>query len=215
MAKRGPKPKATQTGRSVVFSSRMAPELKAALDEAAEKAGRTLSEEIQRRLRRTFVDDEQVAERFGDRQTYRLLQLIATAIKLVPHSHLSSGPREFWLQDAGLFDITMKLIVRMLETVRPDGDPSGLHVNHDAPSEDVARIREFFVNQLADLMWLEVVKADPDLPLMKGTDWDHRMSLIRSEFPSLGNDTPDTTSIIVERTLRFMREIENREDDTK
>ncbi|TIW73405.1 MAG: hypothetical protein E5V58_10905 [Mesorhizobium sp.] len=179
MAKRGPKPK-PNAGPSVVFSSRMAPELKAKLEEAAAARGRTLSDEIQMRLRRTFIDDEKIEEIFGDRETYMLLRVVALAIQLVPGE--ISFHDQSWLQNPAKFDMAAKTINRLLEAVRPEGDPNQMGLRADSTIEEIEAFKNHFQQRVASEIWLNVKYADPSLPLNQGSVWDHRMGIIKAEI---------------------------------
>jgi hypothetical protein len=59
-------------GRSLVH--RIRPDLRKSLERAAKASGRSLSQEVEHRLRRSFVEDDKIADAFGDRRTYRLMR---------------------------------------------------------------------------------------------------------------------------------------------
>ena len=69
-------------GKSSVFSTRIRPDLRRYLEKAAKTSGRSLSQEVEHRLRRSFVEDDKIADAFGDRRTYRLMRMMADAIHL-------------------------------------------------------------------------------------------------------------------------------------
>ena len=57
MAKAGRKPKGEYSGKSAVFSTRIRPDTRDALWQAAKASGRTLSQEVEFRLRRSIDED--------------------------------------------------------------------------------------------------------------------------------------------------------------
>src|ERR1051326_1432381 len=80
MAKRGPAPRGEYVNKSKVFSTRLRPDTLDALKVAAEKSGRSLSQEVEHRLRRSFDFDGKVSDAFGDWSIYSLMRMIATAM---------------------------------------------------------------------------------------------------------------------------------------
>ncbi|RWM08944.1 hypothetical protein [Mesorhizobium sp.] len=177
MAKRGPKPKTQFPGPSVVFSSRMAPELKAELEKAAAARGGTLSDEIQRRLRRTFSDDEKIADNFGDSQTYMMMRTIALAVQW---SGVGTAGLGNWLSDPAWFDNAVKTINRLLEAVRPEGDPRP-NIKGPSPS-DIDAVLAYTQDFVSSALWLEIQDADPSAPINKGTRYEHKLRLIKDEI---------------------------------
>src|SRR5215831_7324793 len=100
---KGPRPKGEYAGKSSVFSTRIRPDLRKSLERAAKTSGRSLSQEVEHRLRRSFVEDDKIADAFGDRRTYRLMRLMSDAI------HLSLNKNdENWLDDPFRFRIALE-----------------------------------------------------------------------------------------------------------
>ena len=81
MARRGRKPKGEYVGKTKVFSTRLRADTKSALGRAAAKSGRSLSQEVEHRLRRSFDEDRDLFERFGGRENYALLRLIGSCLE--------------------------------------------------------------------------------------------------------------------------------------
>ncbi len=119
MAKRGRKPKGEYAGKTKVFSTRLRPDTKAALVAAAAKNGRSLSQEVEHRLRRSFDEDRDLFERFGGRQNYALLRLIGSCLDM---SYNPTKPAATWRDDVYAFDQTLATITSVLGTFRPEGD---------------------------------------------------------------------------------------------
>src|SRR5258708_35646377 len=102
VAGRGAAPKGEYVGKSKVFSTRIRPDLRDGLDKAARKSGRSVSQEVEHRLRRTFVDDEKISDVFGDRQTYLVMRAIAVALE---RAWNPGDPKANWLNDPFAFDL--------------------------------------------------------------------------------------------------------------
>src|SRR2546423_3193307 len=116
MAK-GPAPRGEYVGKSSVFSTRIRPDLRKKLEQAAKKSGRSLSQEIEHRLRRSFDEDEKIADRFGDRKTFLLMELMAKAIQFKG----DDGEPDQWLENPEDFEIAIAAALAVLEAVRPNG----------------------------------------------------------------------------------------------
>src|SRR3954465_4329709 len=100
MGKRGPKPNGEYSGKTSVFSTRIRPDTKARLIKAAASAPRSLSQELEHRLRRTFAEDDKALEFFGDQETAALLKFIGVTISLLTHV---KKPGAKWFNDPYLF----------------------------------------------------------------------------------------------------------------
>ena len=76
-------PEADRKSRNFTFRSRG--DLREHLERAAQKAGRSISEEIENRLERSFLDqaayDRAIVDFFGGERTFYLIQHIGMAIK--------------------------------------------------------------------------------------------------------------------------------------
>src|SRR5436190_20191158 len=108
---KGPRPKGEYAGKSSVFSTRIRPDLRKNLERAAKASGRSLSQEVEHRLRRSFVEDEKVAEAFGDRRTYRLMRLMSDAIQLSQNEENDGH----WLDDPFRFRIALAAMRSVVE----------------------------------------------------------------------------------------------------
>ena len=68
MGKRGPHPKGEYGGkiaRTAVLSTRLQPDTRARLSEAAKASGRSLSQELEHRLRGSFIEEDKVVDFYG------------------------------------------------------------------------------------------------------------------------------------------------------
>jgi hypothetical protein len=120
MAPRGRKPRGEYTGKSVVFSTRLRADTKEALANAAKRSGRSLSQEAEHRLRRSFDEDRDLIERFGGRKNYGLLRLIGSCLDA---NFNPNDPEATWLDDPYVFDQTLQAVVAALQAFRPKGNP--------------------------------------------------------------------------------------------
>ena len=124
MGKRGPQPKGEYGGkirRTAVLSTRLQPDTRARLSEAAKASGRSVSQELEHRLRRTFTDDDKAVEFYGTEQNAAVVKLIGATINSTAVTTAAKRKHE-WLREQWLFDDVMDAIVHMLLWFRPGGD---------------------------------------------------------------------------------------------
>jgi hypothetical protein len=118
MGKRGPAPKGEYANKSAVLSTRITSDLKNSLASAAKSSGRSLSQEIEYRLRRSFDEDRNIFDLFGGRQLYAIFRIIPRL------AELHGARRDDWLHDPYLFDQTLRSVNAVLEQFRPHGEVS-------------------------------------------------------------------------------------------
>lgn len=175
MAK-GPAPKGEYAGKSSVFSTRIRPDLRKELEKAARQSGRSLSQEVEHRLRSSFVEDNQIADLFGDRRTYRLMRMMADAIHTAEEI-TAMGP---WLETLTAFKIAKGAAIGVLERVAPKDDspfpPSLLS------DELVDRTTKAAGDAIATSTWRRVQQADPALPLHRGSREQAKASVARQDL---------------------------------
>jgi hypothetical protein len=159
---RGPAPRGEYAGKSSVFSTRIRPDLRRKLEQAAKKSRRSLSQEIEHRLRGTVVEDEKISERFGDRRTFLLMQMMAMAIRFKGDDNRPGA----WLENPDDFEIAIAAALLVLEAVRPRGA-----VDPDNPF--LAFANRLKAEGIAFEIWKEIKKADPALSLTRGSRADH------------------------------------------
>jgi hypothetical protein len=105
MAVRG-RPRKDQADRkSVPLGVRVTPALHDRLEAARAESGRTLSQEMEARLRLSFEDNQRAQERFGGPTNYWLFQWIARGIAIIEQQ---TGRR--WWEDRYTFDECRALI---------------------------------------------------------------------------------------------------------
>jgi hypothetical protein len=180
MAK-GPAPRGEYVGKSSVFSTRIRPDLRQKLEQAAKKTGRSLSQEIEHRLRRSFVEDEKISEMFGDRRTFLLMQMMAMAIQFKGDD---SRPGE-WLEHPDDFEIAIAAALAVLEAVRPPGS-----VDTDNPF--VAFANRGLGETISSRIWNAVKAANPALPLNRGTRSDHWNAMAKTDLGEIADRAKPT-----------------------
>jgi hypothetical protein len=175
MGKRGPRPKGEYGGkiaRTAVLSTRLQPDTRARLSEAAKASGRSLSQELEHRLRRTFIDDDKAVDFYGTEQNAAIVKLLGTTIHFTATRISSQGKHE-WLTKQFLFDDVMSAIKHTLLWFRPGGDDG---------------IREMTISsgtERAQQLMNEIRAADPALPITSGSNRQHGMAMLKEKLGDL------------------------------
>lgn len=194
---KGPRPKGEYAGKSSVFSTRIRPDLRKNLEKAAKASGRSLSQEVEHRLRRSFVEDDKIADAFGDRRTYRLMRMMADAIHLSQEqdvteprrralpgvarrayppnkSHQPDPVGDNWLDDPLRFRVALAAMRSVVEAIEPrswlpdDGESVILPNTLGAV--------------IAGNLWEAVTQANDSIELGSGSLADHINSIARSDI---------------------------------
>jgi hypothetical protein len=173
---KGPAPRGEYVGKSSVFSTRIRPDLRQKLEQGAKKSGRSLSQEIEHRLRRTFVEDEKISEMFGDRRTFLLMQMMAMAIRFKGDNR----PPGEWLENPEDFEIAIAAALSVLEAVRPPGP-----VDPDNPF--LAFANKAKAAGISFDIWNEIKNADPALPITRGTRADHWNAMAKADLGEIAD----------------------------
>jgi len=165
---KGPRPKGEYVGKSSVFSTRIRPDLRKSLEKAAKTSGRSLSQEVEHRLRRSFAEDEKIADTFGDRRTYRLMRLMSDAIHL-----LQKENDGHWLDDPFRFRVALAAMRSVVEAIEP---------HSSLPDDDESQILPNTLGAvIAGKVWSGVVEAKDSIEL-SGSLADHINSIARSDI---------------------------------
>lgn len=186
MGKRGPQPKGEYgrtIGRTAVLSTRLQPDTRERLSAAAKAKGRSLSQELEHRLRRSFIEDDKVVDFFGSPANAAIVKLLGAVIQSTGTSWLRKDPKDGWvpdfkkdpgewLRDPVLFDGVLTAIVHALMWFRPPGG-----------SDD----QRFLYSSAAEQMIKEIQSADPSLPISKRSNRQHAMALLKDEMASLAS----------------------------
>ena len=131
-SKRGPRKKAAS------FNTRITPELRGKLDQAAAGSKRSLSDEIEERLARSFAFQDESLKIFGSRQDYAACRLFAD---LMHRLFVATG--RSWREDAWTADQLRAGVVRLLDALRPEGEAVQPVLKRYA-SETAAKLGEQF-----------------------------------------------------------------------
>lgn len=175
MGKRGPQPKGQYGGkneRTAVFSSRLRPETRRRLEAAAKASGRSLTQELEHRLRHTFHEEDADLQLYGTKRNAAIVNLIGATIQSVSRSESARG-RHDWLKEQWLFDDVMAAIQHVLRWFRPGGD-SGLR-----------EIKLGSGTARADKLMNEIRSADPALPISEGSARQHTMARLKDKLGPL------------------------------
>ena len=173
MAK-GPAPRGDYTGKSSVFSTRIRPDLRKKLQQAAKRNDRSLSQEVERRLNRSFLEDDKIADTFGDRRTYVLMRMMADAIHF---GYDRANP--LWLDSPIEFEKAISAALFVLEAIRPDGD---------FPADPLtARHHQVQGERVALNIWRAIKRADPSLQPNQRTNTDHKNRMMKTDLGDLAD----------------------------
>ena len=157
--KRGRPRKGPSSAKTAVFSTRITPELRAALEKAASKAGGTLSDEIERRLWQSFAFEKERAKvfaAFGGGQNYAVCRIIAQFMKA-----LASATGKAWADDPWTYEQFARGIARLLRAWRPAGPSEKPIIRHHS-AEEADRLGELLMrHELISLFFTDDV-TDPD-----------------------------------------------------
>jgi len=158
MGKRGPKPDPEFGDQKTVLSTRISQETRDALEAAAKANGRPLSREIERRLRRSFEDDQKIIDTLGGPQLYAMLRMVAEAMNLAGTIR-GDGNHADWLNKPDAYDRALWATIRVLDALRPVGEMAGASDQNGAAGW-AERRRDYGIS-LADLVIDRVAEAPP------------------------------------------------------
>jgi hypothetical protein len=185
MGRRGPQPKGEyggKIGRTAVLSTRLQPDTRRRLVAATEASGRSLSQELEHRLRRTFIEDDKAIEFYGSQSTAAILKLLGAVIQFTCTSwyvktadgwvpDLQKDPGE-WLRDPKLFDQVLTAIVHTLMWFKPSGGRDKQLLYYHSTAEDIIN---------------EIRSADPSLPITKRSSRQHAMAMLKDKLGDLAS----------------------------
>jgi TraY domain len=177
MATRGPAPRGEYAGKSQVLSTRIRPDTRAKLTASKKRSGRSLSQEIEFRLRRTFQHDDRAADMFGSLRNFRLMQMVGIAMAT---AYNPDQPGADWLDDPVTFDIAVQTMLDLLIGLRPPGDKPASLMQGSAVIDTEAWTRAVAMNHAARVL-KSVQEADPSLPL-NASRREHLAALIKVDL---------------------------------
>jgi hypothetical protein len=180
MGKRGPRPKGEYGGkipRTAVFSTRIQPDTRARLAKAAKDNNRSESQELEHRLRRTFVQDDQDFNLYGSQLNAAIINLLGEILQTTCTSwclkttdgwntDIHKDPGE-WLRDQRIFDEVVTAIFHALMWFRPAGTRDAQFI---------------FFNSSAHQIINEIRTSDPSLSIMKRSTRQHTMAKLKDKL---------------------------------
>jgi len=185
MGRRGPQPKGesgAKIGRTAVLSTRLQSDTRKRLVAAAGTSGRSLSQELEHRIRRTFIEDDKAIEFYGSQSNAAIVKLIGAVIQSTCTSwsvktgddwgpDLNKDPGE-WLRDPKLFDRVLTAVVHALIWFKPNGDRDEQSISYNSTAEQIIN---------------EIRSADPSLPIAKGSTRQHAMAMLKDKLGDLAS----------------------------
>jgi hypothetical protein len=175
MGKRGPKPRGeygAKGGRTAVLSTRLQRDSRVRLVAAAKSNGRSLSQELEHRLRRTFTEDDKSIEWYGSEQTAAVVKLIGATIQSAAARVSKSGKHD-WLKEQWLFDDIMAAIAHVLLWFRPGGDIGRRSIALGSGTNK------------ADELMDQIRSANPALPITPTSTPQHALAMLRDKLGDL------------------------------
>jgi hypothetical protein len=153
--KRGPKPKNPSETRSAPIGLRIPPQLYEELFAEAKKSGRSLSREIEVRLRLSLenVAQRELRERFGE-ELFWLFLLIANKSK-----HVERFTQKRWFADPFTYREVQMLIAKAFEQFKPPGTPRpprhlrGQKLGADMARREIANVEAAWLDNNPPLNW--------------------------------------------------------------
>jgi hypothetical protein len=173
--RRGPAPKGEYGGKSSVLSTRITADLRDWLEKASKRSGRTLSQEIENRLRETFREEKELTDRFGTYRTALVLQVVALVLNAMRNPE---NPKAEWLDDPQAFQLAKDAINHTLEAIRPKRPinpfvAAGLDMTEDPEGASLAT-------------WRDIARLDTALPLGGKTTGAQSLGrLVKNKFPEI------------------------------
>src|SRR3546814_727442 len=116
MAPRGRAPQGEYSNKLATLSTRITEDLRRALETAKTESGRSLSQEIEARLRASFENERAISDAFGDRQTYAVMRIIGGVLDALRNP---GEDRPDWLDDPYAHDAMVGAVLNVLEVFRP------------------------------------------------------------------------------------------------
>ena len=118
MTNRGRPPKDSSDRKDTQISVRISSALRGQLEEARRDTDveRSLSQEIELRLRQSFEQDQKIEEQFHGKTNYWLLKNIADGMR-----YINQQSQTEWFSDRWTFDQVKSLVVTMFDFFKPKG----------------------------------------------------------------------------------------------
>ena len=182
--KRGRPPLGEFENKTATLTTRITAELREALGNAAKGNGRSISQEVERRLRDSF-DDKRILDRrervqrpFGGPENYALFRLISMA-----RQNVELVARKTWMDDPYTFEQVLSAATTIWGSFRPEGEAAA-PTNMKFPADPATLGYSAAWGALS-----QVTLADPEIPLpRKGVRYSREAtaaSVIRRDLGKL------------------------------
>lgn len=119
---RGRPPKGTHRGKSAVFSTRITPQTRRGLEEAAKRSQRSLSDEIETRLSESLTDGDEYKKDRPTRDLYYLIEKMTGPMTVPARADLGWKESRTWRNDKFLFLAFKAAIAELLDRLAPAGE---------------------------------------------------------------------------------------------
>jgi hypothetical protein len=113
--KRGRPPLAAGEGKRFPLNMRTTKHVREKLEAEAKLSGRSLAQEVEFRLERSFLEQDALYDEFGGKERFNMMKWFALAMRL--SERITEQPLE---TDRETFRIAAKAMLTMLETGMPD-----------------------------------------------------------------------------------------------
>jgi hypothetical protein len=183
MGKRGLQPKGEyglKIARTAVLSTRLQPDTRARLVQAAKANQRSFSQELEHRLRFSFIKEDSVIDFYGSQRNAAIPKLLGAVIQATCTSWLTKtkegwvpdpckDPSE-WLRDPKLFDRVITAILHALMWFRPGKS------RHE---------QSLYYSSAIEQMIDDIRASDPSIPMRKRSGRQHALSVLKDELGDL------------------------------
>ncbi len=163
---RGRPPQGEYAGKAATFSTRITPGLRAALDRAAKRNGRSLSQEVERRLENSFDKKlqrdrrEELADSFGGTEGLGLVLLLGELVNQV-----TVGGAYRWSRDPSTYLQLVKGIDAVLAALAPDEEAAASGASDSPAASQGEAAARWVLNQV----WLR--RDEPPYDLQADSQW--------------------------------------------
>ncbi len=114
VVRRGRPPRGPYANKRKTLSTRITSTLRTRLDEAADQADRSLSQEIELRLEQSFANDQAKYDAFGGKHIYALMRFLGSAVSLI-----ETGTGRKWRDDRVTYHQVKVTIDKLLYGLGP------------------------------------------------------------------------------------------------
>jgi hypothetical protein len=115
----GPRPQGPYADKRKTLTTRITERTRARLDEAAAVSDRSLSQEIEFRLERSFLDEDGLNREFGGADNYRVSKLLFAVVPII-----EAGTGRSWREHGPTFNQVASAWATILEVLRSQASKS-------------------------------------------------------------------------------------------